>query len=145
MSQNQYAGGYNQQNVTAPMYGVGRGVLSQTGSTQAKRITQMQQYQFIKGNQKNNIAMYDGQTGDNRPLSHGQNWHPNRGDYNMHAISGNYHYAHPQHRMEHPSDQIGAINSIEALRDDFLNELPKSINLHSNPGSGRDQQQKTNM
>ena len=35
-------------------------------------------------------------------------------------------------------EQLGApINSIEALRDDFLNELPKSINLHSNPGSGR--------
>ena len=106
----------------------------------------MQQYQFIKGNQKNNIAMYDGQMGDNRPLSHGQNWYYKQSDYNMHAMSGNYNQGHPQPHMEHPSDAVGAINSIEALRDDFLNELPKSINLHSNPGSGRQQQQRaTNL
>eukprot|EP00354_Favella_ehrenbergii_P010151 CAMPEP_0170474414 /NCGR_PEP_ID=MMETSP0123-20130129/16212_1 /TAXON_ID=182087 /ORGANISM="Favella ehrenbergii, Strain Fehren 1" /LENGTH=129 /DNA_ID=CAMNT_0010744195 /DNA_START=119 /DNA_END=505 /DNA_ORIENTATION=+ len=50
---------------------------------------------------------------------------------------------HPEaQRMHKPSEAVGAINSIEALRDDFLNELPKSINLHSNPGSGRQQAQR---
>ena len=76
---------------------------------------------------------------DGRPLSHGQNWYYKPSDYNLHALSGHHPEGNMQHhRMEqHPSDAIGAINSIEALRDDFLNELPKSINLHSNPGSGR--------
>jgi len=55
------------------------GVLSQTGSSQAKRFMQIQQYQIIKGKQfgyledQNQIEM--------RPSSHGHNYFPAPGDY----------------------------------------------------------------
>lgn len=117
-SQNQYGGRAMDPN-TANTYGMAGRVLSHTESNQVKRLTQMHQYQMIKG-AKPGHGYFDGQNLDARPLSHGQNqFIP--GDYPLSGSGANG-----------PAAEREVLNSIEMMRNEYLNELPKSINIHSN-------------
>lgn len=84
----------------------------------------MQHYQFIKG-AKN--SFYDGQNrgvdSDAQPLSLDKNQMQASGDF---AANGSKNIV----------TATGMLNSIENMRDEYLHELPKSINIHSNSVSG---------
>ena len=70
---------------TAGTQGIAGRVLSQNESNQVKRLTQMQQYQIIKGTKN---SFYDGQNGnmmEMRPLSHGENQIQAPGDFALGA------------------------------------------------------------